>query len=71
MHATVIRPYSHSMSDDERLYRPTAEREAEARRDPIPKFGLFLIREKILDEDELNRLEQEVDREILEATDQA
>ncbi len=71
VHATVIRPYSHSMSDDERLYRPTAEREAEARRDPIPKFGLFLIREKILDEDELNRLEQEVDKEILEATDQA
>ena len=71
VHANVIRPYSHSMSDDERLYRPDKERAEEAQRDPIPKFGLFLIREGILEEKELEALEKEVDREILEATDQA
>jgi 2-oxoisovalerate dehydrogenase E1 component len=69
VHAHVIRPYSHSLSDDEKLYKTPEEREGEAHRDPIPKFGLFLVREGILDEKELERLEAEVDREILEATD--
>ena len=42
VHARVIRPYSHSLSDDEKLYKPPAEREAEARRDPIVRFAEFL-----------------------------
>jgi len=71
VHAHVIRPYSHSLSDDEKLYKPTAERDAEARRDPIPKFGLFLVREGILDEKELEGLEADVDREVVEAADRA
>lgn len=71
IHAHVTRPYSHSLSDDERLYKCAEEREEEARRDPIPKFGLFLVREGILDEQELEALEAAVDREILEATDRA
>ncbi len=71
VHAHVTRPYSHSLSDDERLYKCAEEREDEAHRDPIPKFGLFLVREGILDEKELEALEAEVDREIIEATDRA
>ena len=71
VHAHVIRPYSHSLSDDEKLYKPAAERDAEVRRDPIPKFGLFLVREGILDEKELEGLEAEVDREVVEAADRA
>ena len=72
VHAHVIRPYSHSLSDDEKLYKTAeAEREAEAQRDPLPKFGLFLVREGILDENEIEALEAEVDREIIEATDRA
>src|SRR5215469_7445253 len=71
VHAHVTRPYSHSLSDDEKLYRCEEEREDEARRDPIPKFGLFLVREGILDERELETLEAGVDREVLEATDRA
>ncbi|HEX2713807.1 MAG TPA: dehydrogenase E1 component subunit alpha/beta [Candidatus Acidoferrales bacterium] len=71
LHAHVIRPYSHSLSDDERLYKPPEEREEEARRDPIPKFGLFLVREGIVDEKELQTLEAGVDREVVEATDRA
>src|SRR5207248_3830035 len=39
---SVVRPYSHSLSDDEKLYKPPAEREAEARRDPISRFKEFL-----------------------------
>jgi len=71
VHAHVTRPYSHSLSDDEKLYRCDEEREDEVRRDPIPKFGLFLVREGVLDERELEAIEAEVEREILEATDRA
>jgi 2-oxoisovalerate dehydrogenase E1 component len=71
VHAHVTRPYSHSLSDDEKLYRCDAEREDEARRDPIPKFGLFLVREGILEEREVEALEANVEREIAEGTDRA
>ena len=50
VHGHVIRPYSHSLSDDEKLYRPEAERKLESERDPITLFRAFLLREDILDE---------------------
>jgi 2-oxoisovalerate dehydrogenase E1 component len=71
VHAHVTRPYSHSLSDDEKLYRTEDERSAEAQRDPLPKFAVFLVREGVLEESELEALEAEVDREIVEATDKA
>ncbi|HKV05774.1 MAG TPA: dehydrogenase E1 component subunit alpha/beta [Candidatus Acidoferrales bacterium] len=71
VHAHVTRPYSHSLSDDERLYKTPEDRDAEARRDPVPNFGLFLVREGILEETEMEALEADVEREILEATDRA
>jgi 2-oxoisovalerate dehydrogenase E1 component len=71
VHAHVTRPYSHSVSDDEKLYKTDEERDAEAHRDPVPKFGLFLVREGILDEHEIEALESDVEREVLEATDRA
>jgi 2-oxoisovalerate dehydrogenase E1 component len=71
VHAHVIRPYSHSLSDDEKLYRPPAEREADAQRDPIPRFGLLLVREGVLDEKEMEALEASVEKEIIAATDRA
>ena len=71
VHAHVTRPYSHSLSDDEKLYKTSAEREAETHRDSVPKFGLFLVREGILESQELEELEAEVELEILDATDHA
>src|SRR5260370_39500908 len=70
-HAHVTRPYSHSLSDDEKLYKSPEEREAEARRDPLSKFSLFLVREGLMDQKEIEALEAEVDREVREASDQA
>jgi 2-oxoisovalerate dehydrogenase E1 component len=71
IHAHVIRHYSHSLSDDEKLYKTAEEREEEAHRDPLSKFSLFLVREGLLDQKEIEALEAEVDREVREAGDQA
>jgi len=71
IHAHVIRPYSHSLSDDERLYRPDAERQLDATRDPITRMQMFLIREGILDEKGINKLEKQVEDELQVAVDQA
>ena len=71
VHAHVIRPYSHSLSDDEKLYRPEIERQRDAARDPISRMQMFLIREGILDEKSINKIEKEVDQQIQEAADQA
>ena len=71
IHAHVIRPYSHSLSDDEKLYKTAEEREEEAHRDPLSKFSLFLVREGLLDQKEIEALEADVDREVREASDEA
>ena len=71
VHAHVIRPYSHSLSDDERLYRPESERKEEVKRDPITRLQMFLIREGILDEKGINELEKQANQEVQEASDQA
>ena len=71
VHAKVIRPYSHSLSDDEVFYRPQAEREADAARDPLTTFPRYLIGEGLATEAELQVLRDTVDAEILAATDDA
>ena len=71
VHAHVIRPYSHSLSDDERLYKTPAERQAEQERDPLNRFPKFLLDEGILDPNALRRITLEVDREVHDATQQA
>lgn len=69
VHATVTRPYSHSLSDDEKLYKTKAERAAEEARDPILKFPEWLASEGILDRQALQLIVHEVDQEIQNATD--
>jgi 2-oxoisovalerate dehydrogenase E1 component len=71
VHAHVIRPYSHSLSDDERLYRPESERQADAARDPVPRLQMFLLREGILDENGINKIEKEVEEQIQADADRA
>jgi 2-oxoisovalerate dehydrogenase E1 component len=69
VHAKVTRPYSHSLSDDERLYKTAEEREREAARDPIKRAADVLLAEGFATRDELDQIQVEVDREIAEATD--
>jgi 2-oxoisovalerate dehydrogenase E1 component len=69
--AEVIRPYSHSLSDDERLYKTEDERAAEAARDPIVRFPERLIAEGVLDTYAIELITGEVDLEIQKAADAA
>src|SRR5579864_2870103 len=71
VHAHVIRPYSHSLSDDERLYRPDTERERDAQRDPVSRTQMFLLREGILDDKGITQLEKQVEEELQAAVDRA
>ncbi len=71
VHAKVIRPYSHSLSDDEKLYKTKDERAEEAKKDPISRMAAFLVKEGLATEAELQALLKEVEQEVNEATDVA
>ena len=71
VHAKVIRPYSHSLSDDEVMYRPPEEREADAARDPVTNLPKWLVSEGLATEAELAAIRDAVDALILAATDDA
>jgi 2-oxoisovalerate dehydrogenase E1 component len=66
VHATCIRPYSHSLSDDERLYKSTAEREEEATRDPLNTFPRWLVQEGLCGREEIDAMRREIEREVAE-----
>ena len=71
VHARVIRPYSHSLSDDEKLYKTADERAAEAKRDPIARLAAYLAGEGVATEAELQRIVREVEDEVNKAADVA
>ena len=71
IHAKVIRPYSHSLSDDEKLYRPEEERQQDAEVDPIKTYGEFLMTEGLISSEGLEAIRNEIDDEITRATDEA
>jgi 2-oxoisovalerate dehydrogenase E1 component len=71
IHAHVVRPYSHSLSDDERLYKPEEVRQQEAKHDPVTLLSRLLREEKGITEKELKEIETAVEREVQEAADLA
>jgi 2-oxoisovalerate dehydrogenase E1 component len=71
VHAKVIRPYSHSHSDDERLYKTPEERRLESERDPIPLLAQFIKSESLATEQELEAIRREVEAEVVDAADRA
>ncbi len=62
--ASVIRPYSHSLSDDERLYKTQSERAQEASRDPLRSFPELLVQEGVLGRQALDDIMQDIEAEI-------
>ena len=71
VHAYCTRPYSHSLSDDEKLYKTAAERADEARRDPVTTFSDYLVSSGVISRNALEQVMQEVDLEIQEVTERA
>jgi 2-oxoisovalerate dehydrogenase E1 component len=71
VHAHVIRPYGHSHSDDETLYKTAEERTAEAERDPIPRMARELVKNKVATETHLEEIRSQVEREVAQALEQA
>ncbi|HYN40170.1 MAG TPA: dehydrogenase E1 component subunit alpha/beta [Thermoanaerobaculia bacterium] len=71
VHAHVIRPYSHSLSDDDRLYRTEEERKKDAELDPLGRMEALLLKHGLLDAAGLEALKAEVEAELIAATDAA
>ncbi len=71
LHAHVVRPYSHSMSDDERLYRNKAELQAQKEHDPLTLYRSRLIDEHGFAEGDIEALEAEIDAELATAREEA
>ncbi|HSE46357.1 MAG TPA: transketolase C-terminal domain-containing protein, partial [Gemmatimonadales bacterium] len=71
VHAHVIRPYSHSLSDDEVHYRCAAERDEDAKKDPVTRFPKHLLEQGLATEAELEAIRAEVEEEVRIATETA
>jgi 2-oxoisovalerate dehydrogenase E1 component len=71
VHAKVIRPYSHSLSDDEVMYRPKEEREQEAARDPVTQFPKWLVAQGHATDADIDAIKALVEEELQAATDDA
>lgn len=69
--ARVVRPYSHSLSDDEQLYKTPEQRAEEARRDPILTFPARLLREGDLTSGELEAMKAGIRAEVDQAWEEA
>ena len=65
--ARVSRPYSHSLSDDEQHYKLPAQRDQEARTDPMVVYPARLVAEGDLTETGLGELQAEIQAEVDQA----
>jgi 2-oxoisovalerate dehydrogenase E1 component len=71
VHATVTRPYSHSLSDDQTKYRTGEELADEASRDPIKALEDELIGVHALTPEETRAIRDETRAEVADAANQA
>ncbi len=71
VHASCIRPYSHSMSDDQALYRTKEDIAAEAAKDPINTYPKWLVDNGIAKDEELDALRKTIDADIEDAAERA
>ena len=71
IHAHTTRPYSHSMSDDERAYRTPEEREAQDQRDPLRRIRQLVTSLGLATDEELDRIDGEIKEAVAEAADVA
>jgi 2-oxoisovalerate dehydrogenase E1 component len=71
VHATVTRPYSHSLSDDHGMYRTKAELAEEGLRDVFYSYPKFLIEAKIITESERDDLLKSITADVKKAMDKA
>ncbi|MEM6730158.1 MAG: dehydrogenase E1 component subunit alpha/beta, partial [Myxococcota bacterium] len=71
LHSHVVRPYSHSMSDDERLYRSEEERADDAKRDPVESYRNRLIQDFGFKDEALKAIEEGVEEELKAAKEVA
>jgi 2-oxoisovalerate dehydrogenase E1 component len=71
VHAHVIRPYSHSLSDDEVMYRSPEERTAEAARDPLLRFAEQLVADGSATSEEIERVRTDVTASVEAAAEAA
>ncbi len=71
VHAHVTRPYSHSLSDDQIMYRNTAELEKEKIDDVINSYPKTLIEAAIMTQAEIDKMFDEVAKEVRAAMTKA
>jgi 2-oxoisovalerate dehydrogenase E1 component len=71
LHAHCTRPYSHSMSYDERAYRTEDERAAQEARDPLRRARTLLLETGVATDEELRQLEADIEAEVTAASDVA
>ncbi len=71
VHAHVTRPYAHSYTDNEALYKTPREREDEVARDPIKRFAGYLVANKHATEADLAAILVSVEAEIDDAVSKA
>ncbi len=71
VHAKVTRPYSHSLSDDQRMYRTVEELEQEKKEDVFYSYPQFLVESKLCNEQEISELLDRVSLTVKQAMQQA
>lgn len=71
MHAHVVRPYSHSLSDDEKFYRSEKDLAEQTLRDPLPRYREQLLSSLPQGAMQLMEVEAEVEALLASAKDRA